>query len=57
MGVVSGWENRKVKRNKCASIFIKTVYIIEAYLGSRIHVVQAPRRSKLGDRNSQGSEP
>ena len=45
MGVVYGWENKKVKGDKCASIFIKTLHIIEAYLGSRIHVVHAPRRS------------
>ncbi len=45
MGVVYGWENKKVKGDTCASMFVKALHIIEAYLGSRIHVVHAPRRS------------
>jgi hypothetical protein len=44
MGVVYGWENKKSK-DKCASMLIKALHIIEAYLGSRIHVV--PRMSAL----------
>jgi hypothetical protein len=45
MGVVFGWENKKIKGDTCASILIKALHIIEAYLGSRIHVIHAPRRS------------
>jgi hypothetical protein len=45
MGVVYGWENKKVKGDTCASMFIKALHMIEAYLGSRIHIVHAPRRS------------
>ena len=44
MGVVFGWENKKSK-DKCASMLIKALHIIEAYLGSRIHVVHVPRVS------------
>jgi hypothetical protein len=45
MGVVSSWENKKIKGDTCASILIKALHIIEAYLGSRIPVLHAPRRS------------
>jgi hypothetical protein len=45
MGVVYGWENKKIKGDNCASILIKALHVIEAYLGSRIHVTHAPRRS------------
>jgi hypothetical protein len=44
MGVVYGWENKKSK-DKCASMLIKALHIIEAYLGSHIHLVHVPRIS------------
>jgi hypothetical protein len=45
MGVVDSWENKKIKGDTCASILIKALLFIEAYLGSRIHMIHAPRRS------------
>ena len=45
MGVVYGWENKKTKGDTCASMFIKALHIIEAYLGSCIHVIHVPRIS------------
>ena len=45
MGVVFGWANKKLKRDTCASILIRALHVIEAYLGSVIHVVHVPRVS------------
>jgi hypothetical protein len=45
MGVVFGWKNKKIKGDTCASIIVKSLHIIEAYLGSCIHVIHAPRVS------------
>jgi hypothetical protein len=45
MGVVYGWKNKKLKRDTCASILIRALHLIEAYLGSVIHVIHVPRIS------------
>ena len=45
MGVVYGWENKKVKGDSCASMIIKALHIIETFLGSCIHVIHVPRVS------------
>ncbi len=34
MGVVYGWEIKKVKGDTCASRYFKALHIIEAYLGT-----------------------
>ena len=45
MGIVFGWSNKKLKRDTCASILIRSLHVIEAYLGSVIHVIHVPRVS------------
>jgi len=44
-GVIFGWQNKKLKRDGTASILIRALHLIEAYLGSVIHVVHVPRLS------------
>jgi hypothetical protein len=45
MAVVQGWASKKTKNDTCASIFLRALTLIEAYLGSRVHVEHAPRVS------------
>jgi hypothetical protein len=37
-----------MKGDECASIFIRTVHLICAYLGSTLHVLHSPRCSDWG---------
>ena len=45
MACVYGHENGYMKNDACASILIKSVKLIGAYLGSTLYVSHAPRRS------------
>jgi hypothetical protein len=45
LSCVFGWENKKVKEDEMASVLIRTIHLIEAKLGSRIHVFHVPRCS------------
>jgi hypothetical protein len=45
---VFGHQNRLMKGDECASIFIRTVHLICAYLGSTLHVLHSPRCSDWG---------
>jgi len=47
-GTVFGMWNRRCKGDKSASIFIRAVYLIAAYLGCTVHVQQLPRVSDWG---------
>jgi hypothetical protein len=44
-GCVFGMKDGYVKNDDYASIFIRSAYLISAYLGSVLHVIHAPRRS------------
>ncbi len=45
---VFGHQNRLMKGDECASIFIRAVHLICAYLGSTLHVLHSPRCSDWG---------
>jgi hypothetical protein len=45
---VFGHQNCLMKGDECASIFIRTVHLICAYLGSTLHVLHSPRCSDWG---------
>jgi hypothetical protein len=47
---VFGHYNHLMKGDECASIFIKTVHLISAFLGSQVHVQHSPRRSDWGSK-------
>jgi hypothetical protein len=44
-GCVFGMKDGYVKNDGYASIFIRSAYLISAYLSSVLHVIHAPRRS------------
>jgi hypothetical protein len=52
-----GWENRSLSGDTCASILIRALHLITAYLGSVIHFQHLPRLStwdaRLADRLSR----
>jgi hypothetical protein len=54
-----GWENRSVNGDICASILIRALHLISAYLGCVVHFRHLPRMStwdaKLADRLSRES--
>ena len=54
---VYGFENHYMKGDVCASILIRALHLIEAYLGSTIHVQHVPRcstwESKVADNLSR----
>ncbi len=45
MSCVYGHQNGYMKGDECASILIKSMYLISAFLGCAIHVEHVPRRS------------
>jgi hypothetical protein len=45
LAVVYGWENRGAKRDHSASIFLRALHIISAFLGCIVHVHHIPRMS------------
>jgi hypothetical protein len=45
IAVVYGWDNRNVKFDDAASIILRTVHIISAYLGCIVHITHSHRRS------------
>jgi hypothetical protein len=57
MGCFFGWENRSARGDKTASVLIRTLHMIAAYLGCVIHIRHLPRMSswdaKLADRLSR----
>jgi hypothetical protein len=42
---IFGWENKSVAGDKCASILIRGLHLISAYLGSVLHFMHLPRMS------------
>jgi hypothetical protein len=42
---IFGWENRSVAGDKCASVLIRGLHLITAYLGSVLHFMHLPRMS------------
>jgi hypothetical protein len=59
LAVVYGWENRCIKNDLSASILIRAMHIVAAYLGCIAHVQHLPRMSteeaQLADRLSRKS--
>ena len=59
MNCLYGWENRSLKGDISASIVIRAIHLISAYLGSIIHVKHLPRvsnfESSMVDRMSRMS--
>jgi len=57
IAVVYGWDNRGTKRDHSASIFLRALHIISAFLGCIVHVSHIPRMStpdaRLADRLSR----
>jgi hypothetical protein len=57
IAVVHGWANRGVKRDKSASILIRTLHLVASFLGCIVHVRHLPRMStpdaRLADRLSR----
>jgi len=57
IAVVYGWENRGAKRDHSASIFLRALHILSAFLGCIVHVRHIPRMStpdaRLADRLSR----
>jgi hypothetical protein len=49
---VFGHQNKIMKGDECASIFIKTVHLICAFLGSMVHVEHLPRCSDWGSKTA-----
>jgi len=47
-GSVFGMWNKYSKGDKCASILIRSIYLIAAYLACAVHVTQLPRMSDWG---------
>jgi hypothetical protein len=45
IAVVYGWDNRTVKFDDAASVILRTVHIISAYLGCIVHITHSHRRS------------
>ena len=43
LSCIFGWENRSVKGDVSASIIVRTILIISAYLSSHVHVEHLPR--------------
>ena len=56
-GCIFGWLNKSVSGDNCASILIRALHLITAYLGSVVHLVHLPRVSswdaRLVDRLSR----
>jgi hypothetical protein len=54
---IFGWQNRSVAGDKCASVLIRCLHIVTAYLGSVVHMRHLPRVSswdaQLTDRLSR----
>jgi hypothetical protein len=54
-----GWENRSVNGDTCASILIRALHLISAFLGCMVHFQHLPRMStwdaRLADRLSRES--
>jgi hypothetical protein len=54
-----GWENRSVNGDNCASILIRALHLISAYLGCIVHFQHLPRMStwdaRIADRLSRES--
>jgi hypothetical protein len=46
LSCIFGHQNGHMKGDECASILIRSVYLISAYLGCAVHVEHIPRRSK-----------
>jgi hypothetical protein len=42
---IFGWENKSVAGDKCASILVRGLHLISAYLGSVLHFIHLPRMS------------
>ena len=42
---IFGWENKSVAGEKCASILIRGLHLLSAYLGSVLHFMHLPRMS------------
>jgi hypothetical protein len=57
IAVVYGWQNRGVKNDLSASVLIRALHIIAAFLGCHVHVFHLPRMStpnaRLADRLSR----
>ena len=45
MGCFFGWENMSVKGDETASILVKAVLLMSAFLGTTVHVVHIPRKT------------
>jgi hypothetical protein len=45
IAAVFGWEDKQVKKDIAASILIRALHLLEAYLACRIHVLHLPRMS------------
>ena len=43
-GCFYGWLNKQVKNDEMASIFVRALHLIEARLGSKIHIEHLPRK-------------
>ena len=45
VGCFFGWENMSVKGDETASILVKAVLLMSAFLGTTVHVVHIPRKT------------
>ncbi len=45
MAVVYGWENKQIKNDMAATIVLRAVNLLAAYLGVHVHVQHIPRCS------------
>jgi len=45
IGCVHGWENRGLKEDNYASIVIRAIHLVSAYLSCYVHVVHVPRKT------------
>jgi len=57
IAVVYGWQNKGVKNDLSASVLIRALHIIAAFLGCHVHILHLPRMStpnaRLADRLSR----
>jgi hypothetical protein len=46
MSVVYGWENKGLKNDASATIFLRAIFLISNYLGATVHITHVPRMSE-----------
>jgi len=47
IGVVYGWSSKGVKKDSTASMLIRALFLMSAYLGCTVHIFHVPRKSVL----------